>query len=152
MEKWPCLDQNRGLTPLEKCQFFEFLNFFFYSLERRFFVLEYLKRHFPGLYFLKNIQIIQNIIQKAIFSFLVCQKSTHGKKFDFCYKNHGLTPLENFDFLGFLKLPFCVLKYILFYPKYIKKTVFSDFCFVFFLTGLPISFSTISTSMAVRFH
>ena len=26
----------------------------FYSLERRFFVLEYRKRHFPGLYFLKN--------------------------------------------------------------------------------------------------
>ena len=26
----------------------------FYSLERRFFVLEYRKRHFPGMYFLKN--------------------------------------------------------------------------------------------------
>ena len=27
MEKWPFLDQNHGLTPLEKCQFFDFLNF-----------------------------------------------------------------------------------------------------------------------------
>ena len=54
MEKWPFLDQNHGLTPLEKCQFFDFLNFFFYSLERRFFVLEYRKRHFPGLYCLKK--------------------------------------------------------------------------------------------------
>ena len=35
---------------LEKCQFFDFLNFLFiYSLERHFFVLEYHKRHFPGL-------------------------------------------------------------------------------------------------------
>ena len=27
LEKWPFLDQNHGLTPLEKCQFFDFLNF-----------------------------------------------------------------------------------------------------------------------------
>ena len=26
MEKWPNLDQNNGLTPLEKTQFFDFLN------------------------------------------------------------------------------------------------------------------------------
>ena len=37
-----------------KCQFFDCLIFFFYSLERRFFVLEYLKRYFPGLYCLKR--------------------------------------------------------------------------------------------------
>ena len=29
MEKWPIFDQNHGLTPLEKRQFFDFLNFFF---------------------------------------------------------------------------------------------------------------------------
>ena len=29
MEKWRFLDQNHGLTPLEKCQFFDFLNFSF---------------------------------------------------------------------------------------------------------------------------
>ena len=28
-EKWPLLDQNHGLTRWEKCQFFDFLNFFF---------------------------------------------------------------------------------------------------------------------------
>ena len=28
-EKWPFLDQNHELTPLEKCQFFDFLNFLF---------------------------------------------------------------------------------------------------------------------------
>ena len=27
LEKWLFLGQNHGLTPLEKCQFFEFLNF-----------------------------------------------------------------------------------------------------------------------------
>ena len=29
LEKWPFLDQNHGLTPLEKCQFFDFFNFLF---------------------------------------------------------------------------------------------------------------------------
>ena len=29
LEKWPFLDQNHGLTPLEKCQFFDFVNFLF---------------------------------------------------------------------------------------------------------------------------
>ena len=27
MEKWPIFEQNHGLTPLEKCQFFDLLNF-----------------------------------------------------------------------------------------------------------------------------
>ena len=34
--KMAILEKNHGLTPLEKCQFFDFLNFFPYSLERRF--------------------------------------------------------------------------------------------------------------------
>ena len=29
IEKWPYWDQNHGLTPLEKCQFFDFQNFLF---------------------------------------------------------------------------------------------------------------------------
>ena len=49
------LDQNHGLTSLEKCEFLDFLNFlFFNSLERCFFVLEYRRRHFPGLCCLKK--------------------------------------------------------------------------------------------------
>ena len=40
------------VTPLEKCQCFDFLNF--YSLERHFLVLEYRKRHFPVVYCLKK--------------------------------------------------------------------------------------------------
>ena len=54
MEKWPFLDQNLGLTLLEKSQFFVFKTSIFYSLERCFFVLVYRKRHFPGLYCLKK--------------------------------------------------------------------------------------------------
>ena len=84
LQKWPFLDRNHGLTPLGKCQFFEFLNFLFYCLERRFFVLECHKRHFPGLY---------------------CQKNKKLEKWPFFDQNHGLTPLEKcqfFDFLDFL--------------------------------------------------
>ena len=54
MEKWPFLDQNHGLTPLEKCQISTFWTSFLYNLERRFFVLEYRKGHFPMLYCLKK--------------------------------------------------------------------------------------------------
>ena len=54
LEKWPFVDQNHGLTPLEKCQFSTFWTSCFYSLERSFFALEYRKRHFPGLYCLKQ--------------------------------------------------------------------------------------------------
>ena len=53
MEKWLILDQNHGLTTLEKCQYLDSLNFSFYSLERRFSVLEYRKTQFPGLPCLK---------------------------------------------------------------------------------------------------
>ena len=55
LEKRPFWDQNHGLTPLKKCQFFRlFCSSFFYSLERRFFVVEYRKGHFPMLYCLKK--------------------------------------------------------------------------------------------------
>ena len=92
MEKWPFLYQNDGLTPLEKCQFFDFLNVFFYSLERCFFVLEYRKRRFPGLYCLKK----------------------KLEKWPFLDQNRGLTPLKNcqfFDFFVLLFLRFYVLEY-----------------------------------------
>ena len=85
LEKWPFLDQNHGLTPLEICQFFDFLNFFFYSLERPLFVLEYRKRHFPGPYCLKK----------------------KLERWPFLDQNHGLTPFKKcqcFEFLNFLFL------------------------------------------------
>ena len=84
-EKWPFLDQNHGLTPLEKCQFFfNCRTSCFYSLQRRFFVLEYRKNTFPGLYCLKR-----KVGKMAIFG-----------------PNHGLNPFEKYQFLDFLNLLF----------------------------------------------
>ena len=86
MGKWAIFDQNHRLTSLEKSQFFDFFNLLFYSLERRFLVLEYRETHFPSLYCLK--------------------KKTMGKwpLFD---QNNRLAPLEKsqvFDFLNLLFL------------------------------------------------
>ena len=54
LPKWPFLDQKHGLTPWEKCQFFDFLNFLFLQPRKAFLVLKYRKRHSPGLYWLKK--------------------------------------------------------------------------------------------------
>ena len=84
-KKWPFLDQNQGLTLLEKSQFFVFKTSCFYSLERCFFVLVYRKRHFPGLYCLKK----------------------KLEKWSFLDQKHGLTRLKKwpfFDFFNFLFL------------------------------------------------
>ena len=37
LEKWQFLDQTNGLTPLEKCQFYNFLNFLFLYPKKTFF-------------------------------------------------------------------------------------------------------------------
>ena len=50
LEKWPFLDQNLW----KNGTFFTFWTSCLYSLKSRFFVLEYGKRHFPGLYCLKK--------------------------------------------------------------------------------------------------
>ena len=60
----------------------------FYGLERRFFVLEYLKKHFPGLYWLKKK------LQKG----------------PFLDQNYGLTCSEKCQFFDFLNLLFKSLK------------------------------------------
>ena len=56
LEKWPFLDQNDRLTPIygKNVNFSTFSTSCFSSLERRFLVLKYRKRHFPGLYSLKK--------------------------------------------------------------------------------------------------
>ena len=83
-KKWPFLAQNHGLTPLEKCQYFDFLNFFFLQPRKAFFFLEYRKRHFPCRY---------------------CLKKKGLKEWPFLDQNHRLTTLEKcqvFDLLNFL--------------------------------------------------
>ena len=70
------------VNPFEKMQFFQ--SSCFYSLERRFFVLEYRNSHFPGIYSLKIIL----------------------KKWPFLEENHGLTTFEKYPFIDFLNLLF----------------------------------------------
>ena len=81
LSKSPFLSKNHGLTPLEKWQFFDFLNFLFYSLEMCFFVLECRKRHFPWPILRKKKEVGQMAIfrpnpwvylfgKKPIFKFL----------------------------------------------------------------------------------
>ena len=85
LEKWPFLYQNHGLTPLEKSHFFVFLNFFFTAQKGVFFVLEYRKTHFGGLFWKKKKKLSKN---------------------PFLSKNHGLTPLEKWQFFDFLNYLF----------------------------------------------
>ena len=48
-------ETKRWVNPFGKMSIFQVIElFYFYSLERSFFVLEYRKRHFPGLYCLKK--------------------------------------------------------------------------------------------------
>ena len=61
-----------------------FKHLFFYSVERRFFVLEYRKRHFPGL----------NCQNKKLEKWLCLDQ------------NNGLTPLEKCQFSHFFKFLF----------------------------------------------
>ena len=72
-EKWPFFGLINGLTPLEKYQFFDFLIFWFLEARkaffrsriwsRRFSVLEYRKKYFPGLFCRKK----QKFQKKDIF-------------------------------------------------------------------------------------
>ena len=48
LEKWPFFDENHGLTPLEKCQFFDFLNFLSLQPRNVFFSFQNIVKHiFP---------------------------------------------------------------------------------------------------------
>ena len=85
LEKWPFLDQNHGLTPLEKCQVLNFLNFFFLQPK-------------DALFSLQNIS--KNILQAHI----AYKKELEKRRF--LDHNHGLTPLEKCQFLDFLNFLF----------------------------------------------
>ena len=84
MENFQIFDQNHGVTPLEKCQFLDFLTFCFLQYKKAFFLS----------------RILSNTV-----SFLInfCQEKKM-EKFQIFYQNHGLSPLEKsrfFDFLTF---------------------------------------------------
>ena len=75
------------VNPFGKMAIFRLFDFLIFIAKKGvFFVVEYRKRHFPGLF---------------------CRKKEKLQKWPFLSKNHGLTPLQKwqlFDFLNFLFL------------------------------------------------
>ena len=94
------------VNPFGKMSFFPLLELlFFYSLERRFFVLKCHKTHFPGLYFLREEVV----------------------KWPFLDQNYALTPLPNVNFSTFLTSCFYSLERRFFALRY-RKRHFSGLC------------------------
>ena len=85
LEKWPIFGQNHGLTPLEKCQFFDFLIF---------------------LFLLPRNAFLCSRISKNTFSWPIFPKKKKAEKWPIFEQNHGLTPLEKCQFLKFLNFLF----------------------------------------------
>ena len=106
MEKWPLLDHKHGLTPWKNVNFSIFWTSCFYSPERRFFLLEYPKRHFTGLYYL----------QKKL------------EKWPFLDHKHGLTPWKNVNFSSFWTSCFYTLKRRFFLLEYPKRHIPGNYC------------------------
>ena len=137
MEKWPFLDQNNGLTPLEKCQFFDFLNLLFLQSRKAFFrsrILEktfsrpilakkeklekwaFLDQNHENMSIFRLFELLLFIFQKGVFFVLEYHKrhfpglyctKKKWEKWTFLDQNHVLSPLEKcqfFDFLNFLFL------------------------------------------------
>ena len=144
--------QNHGLTPLEKCQFLDFLNF----------LCLYRKRHFPGLYCLKKTNLgkwsffdqthglsplekcqlfdFLNFLflqpRKAFFRFTISSKTFSWpilpkkkklEKWPFQDQNHGHTPLEKCQFFDFLNFLFLQAKKGVFSFQNIVKEIFLDY-------------------------
>ena len=132
-EKWPFLEQNHGLTLLEKCQVFDYLkflckNFDFltktldWTLWKISLFLKFLKSHFSGL---ERIHFYPEY-KKNIFSGLSCPQNTDGEKFNFLTKTMEERRWKISIFWNFLKLYSSGIKSILFYPEY-QKTMCSGF-------------------------
>ena len=85
LEKWPFLDENYGLTRLEKCLFFDFLNFLFLQRRKAFF---------------------RSRISSNTFSSPILPKKKKLEKWPFLDENYGLTPLKKCQFFDFLNLLF----------------------------------------------
>ena len=122
MEKWQFSDQNQGSTRFEKCQFFDFLNFLFFTLpkNKKLEKWQFLdQKH--GLTPLENCPFFDIstsgflLPRKAFFRFGISQKTFSWpilpkkkklEKWPFLDQNHGLTPFEECQFLVFLNFLF----------------------------------------------
>ena len=87
MEKIQTFDQSHGLTPLEKSWFFDFLNFLFFIVLKRF---------------------LRSIIKSNTFFWLIIPK-IQWWKIQFFYQTQGLTPLEKSWFFNFFNFLFFVI-------------------------------------------
>ena len=85
MEKWPIFDQNHGLTPLEKWQFFDFLNFLFLYPKKA---------------------IYRSKISQNTFSRPILPLKKRMEKWPIFDQNHGVTPFEKWQFFHFLNFLF----------------------------------------------
>ena len=102
MRKHFVFHRNHGLTPLEN---FDFSDFSKTSLLMS-------KQHSYLSRISKNRLFLLNLPNKYLW-----------ENIRFFHKNHELTPLKNFDFLGFFKTSHFWSKHILFSPQY-QKTIF----------------------------
>ena len=101
VRKRPFLDQNDELTPLEKIQFFDFLNFLFLLLRKEFF----------------RSRISLKTISRHILS-----KKRQLETWPFLDQNHGSTPLEKCKFFDFLNVLFLQLRKACFGSRISLKT------------------------------
>ena len=92
LEKWLFLDQNHGLTPLEKCQFFDFLNLLFLLPRKAFFSFQKIRKDIFGAYFASKKKF---------------------EKWPFLHQNHGLTPLEKCQFFFYGNFMFLQLRKVI---------------------------------------
>ena len=106
-------DQNHGLSPLQKSQF--------YLL-------------FKSMFVLSRKACFLTITSPNTFSGCTLHKTKRKQNSNFA-QNHGLTPLEKCQFCGFLKPMFSLFrKACLLYKT--SKTVFSRFIFTIYDMGI----------------
>ena len=102
MEILPTFYQTHGLTPLKKCQFLDFINFLF-LLSTKVFSLSRIWSNTFSRHFLAEIKIWKN-----------CQ---------FFDQNHGpVTPLEKYQFFGFINLLFLLSRKVFSLSRISSKT------------------------------
>ena len=103
LEKWPFLNQSHGLTPLEKCQLFDFLKLLFLQPKKAFF---------------------RSTISYKAFSWSILPKKKKLEKWPFLNQSHGLTPLEKCHFFRLFELLFFLAQKGVFSFQNIVRDIF----------------------------
>ena len=101
-QKWPFLDQNDGLTPSEKSQFFDFLNLLFLQPRKAFF--------------------FRFGMSQTTFSWSILRQKKKLEKWPFLDQNHGLTILEKCQFFDFFNFLFLQPRKVFFRSRILQHT------------------------------